>query len=131
MAVPIHCEPCGSWTTAESLASRFRSKDCVEAAAVRRHRRLSTGGMPSMTQSGVFSIFCKILGHSLWSLPGGNDMPDAMSTRQSLLVRLLDPRDQAAWTEFVEIYEPLIQRLARSRGLQRADADDLAQDVFR
>jgi RNA polymerase sigma factor (sigma-70 family) len=58
-------------------------------------------------------------------------MPDTTSTRQSLLVRLLDPRDQAAWVEFVEIYEPLIQRLARSRGLQGADADDLAQDVFR
>ena len=58
-------------------------------------------------------------------------MPDTTSTRQSLLTRLLDPRDQAAWAEFVEIYEPLIHRLARARGVQEADADDLAQDVFR
>ena len=31
----------------------------------------------------------------------------------------------------MEIYEPLIHRLARARGVQEADADDLAQDVFR
>lgn len=52
-------------------------------------------------------------------------------TRPSLLVRLKTPRDERAWAEFVELYEPLIQRLARARGLQGADADDLAQDVFR
>jgi RNA polymerase sigma-70 factor (ECF subfamily) len=33
--------------------------------------------------------------------------------------------------EFVEIYEPLITRLARRHGLQEADADDLTQDVLR
>ena len=53
------------------------------------------------------------------------------STRASLLVRLKPPRDERAWVEFVEIYEPLIHRLARARGVQEADADDLAQDVFR
>ena len=51
-------------------------------------------------------------------------------TRASLLVRLKSPRDERAWTEFVENYEPLIHRLARARGVQGADADDLAQDVF-
>lgn len=58
-------------------------------------------------------------------------MVDAPDTRRSLLVRLRDPRDERAWEEFVEIYEPLIHRLARGRGLQGADADDLAQEVFR
>ena len=58
-------------------------------------------------------------------------MTDAPSTRPSLLVRLRDPRDEPAWAEFVEIYEPLIHQLARRRGLQPADAADLAQDVFR
>jgi RNA polymerase sigma-70 factor (ECF subfamily) len=52
-------------------------------------------------------------------------------TRASLLVRLKAPRDERAWGEFVEIYEPLIQRLARAKGVQEADADDLAQEVFR
>jgi RNA polymerase sigma-70 factor (ECF subfamily) len=32
--------------------------------------------------------------------------------------------------EFVEIYEPLIYRLARRKGLQEADAADLAQEVL-
>ena len=32
--------------------------------------------------------------------------------------------------EFVEIYEPLVYRLARRSGLQQADADDLTQEVF-
>ena len=53
------------------------------------------------------------------------------TTRASLLIRLKAPRDERAWAEFVEIYEPLIHRLARARGVQGADADDLAQDVFR
>jgi RNA polymerase sigma-70 factor (ECF subfamily) len=52
-------------------------------------------------------------------------------TRASLLVRLKPPRSERAWVEFVEIYEPLIHRLARARGLQEADADDVAQEVFR
>ena len=52
-------------------------------------------------------------------------------TRYSLLLRIQDPRDQAAWAEFVAIYEPLVYRLARQKGLQDADARDLCQDVFR
>jgi RNA polymerase sigma-70 factor (ECF subfamily) len=58
-------------------------------------------------------------------------LTETPSTRPSLLVRLKDPRDERAWVEFLEIYEPLIYRLARRKGLQEADADDLAQDVFR
>ena len=41
-----------------------------------------------------------------------------------------EPQDAEAWFQFCEIYEPLILRIARSRGLQNADANDLAQDVF-
>ena len=51
-------------------------------------------------------------------------------TRKSLLVRLRDPRQDAAWAEFVAIYEPLIYRLARARGVQHADAQDMTQEVF-
>jgi RNA polymerase sigma-70 factor (ECF subfamily) len=57
-------------------------------------------------------------------------MDDDPATRASLLVRLRDPRDERAWSEFVAIYGPLIDRLARRKGLQEADAADLAQDVF-
>ncbi len=53
------------------------------------------------------------------------------TTRPSLVLRLRDLEDQAAWAEFVEIYEPLLYQLARRKGLQDADARDLCQDVFR
>jgi RNA polymerase sigma-70 factor (ECF subfamily) len=53
------------------------------------------------------------------------------ATRFSLLVRLRDPRDERAWSEFVEIYGPLVHQLARRRGLQDADAAEIVQDVFR
>lgn len=57
---------------------------------------------------------------------------DAMpTTRLSLLVRLRDPRDELAWTEFTAIYLPLVHRLARRRGLQDADVADLGQEIFR
>ncbi len=58
-------------------------------------------------------------------------MRDSPTTRPSLLARISDPRDERAWAEFLEIYTPLVRRLARHGGLQDADADDLAQDVFR
>ena len=51
-------------------------------------------------------------------------------TRASLLIRVRDPADQAAWYEFVEIYQPVILRMARQKGLQTADADDIAQQVL-
>ncbi len=54
-------------------------------------------------------------------------MPD---TRISLILRLPRSADAAAWREFVELYEPLILRFARRRGLQEADAQDLVQRVF-
>jgi RNA polymerase sigma factor (sigma-70 family) len=57
----------------------------------------------------------------------GDDDPE---TRHSLLVRIRDPQNELAWTEFAEIYEPLIYRLARRKGLQHADASDLTQDVL-
>jgi RNA polymerase sigma-70 factor (ECF subfamily) len=57
-------------------------------------------------------------------------MTDSLSTRASLLVRLRDPLDQAAWGEFVELYTPLVYGYARKQGLQDADAADLTQEVF-
>jgi RNA polymerase sigma-70 factor (ECF subfamily) len=58
-------------------------------------------------------------------------MDETPTTRASLIVRLRDAGDERAWAEFIEIYGPFIKRVARGRGLQDADADDLAQDVFR
>lgn len=58
-------------------------------------------------------------------------MEQTPATRPSLLVRLHVPRDEQALTEFCAIYAPLIERLARQRGLQDADAADLVQEVLR
>jgi RNA polymerase sigma factor (sigma-70 family) len=52
-------------------------------------------------------------------------------TRPSLLLRVRDAADAAAWEQFVEIYTPLIFGFCRSRGLQEADAADVAQEVMR
>ena len=57
-------------------------------------------------------------------------MAEIPSTRASLLVRLRDPRDGAAWREFVDLYGPLVYGYARKQGLQDADAADLTQDVL-
>jgi RNA polymerase sigma factor (sigma-70 family) len=58
-------------------------------------------------------------------------MDESPSTRRSLLIRLRNPGDERAWSEFTEIYGPLVYQLARRRGLQEADAQDLVQEVFR
>src|SRR2546423_9020301 len=57
-------------------------------------------------------------------------MANIPPTRASLLVRLRDPNDAAAWTEFVDLYAPLVYGYARKQGLQDADAADLSQEVL-
>src|SRR5262245_35438851 len=51
-------------------------------------------------------------------------------TRETLIRRLPNAADIEAWDAFVEIYEPLLFRLARGKGLQPADAEDLVQEVL-
>lgn len=58
-------------------------------------------------------------------------MADSPMTRVSLLVRIRDGGDADAWAEFVEIYAPLVYRLARRYGAQDADAADLTQEVLK
>ena len=58
-------------------------------------------------------------------------MPEAPPTRPSLLIRLRDHQDHAAWGQFVEVYAPLIYGYLRKRGLQDADAADLTQICLR
>ena len=57
-------------------------------------------------------------------------MPEIPETRESLLLRLHDPRDRDAWNRFMQLYRPVVYRLARGRGLQDADAQDLVQHVL-
>jgi RNA polymerase sigma-70 factor (ECF subfamily) len=57
-------------------------------------------------------------------------MHEAPKTRPSLLLRMRDRQDARAWGDFVEIYEPLVYRLARGSGFQDADARELTQEVL-
>src|SRR5262249_50985766 len=58
-------------------------------------------------------------------------MDDSPATRRSLIFELRDPADHAAWAEFMVLYDRLVYRLARRKGLQDADARDVTQEVFR
>jgi RNA polymerase sigma-70 factor (ECF subfamily) len=51
-------------------------------------------------------------------------------TSESLILRIRDPQDAHAWSQFMAIYQPVVYRLSRRRGLQHADAEDLCQQVF-
>ncbi len=57
-------------------------------------------------------------------------MTDSPQTRVSLILRLQSNNDAEAWQQFVEIYGPLVFRIAKSRGLQAADAHDVSQEVL-
>ena len=57
-------------------------------------------------------------------------MPESPVTRASLLLRIRDGQDHAAWNEFVDRYAGLIYGFARKRGLQDADARDLIQTTL-
>jgi RNA polymerase sigma-70 factor (ECF subfamily) len=52
------------------------------------------------------------------------------ATSPTLLERIRDPKDIAAWTQFEKRYGELIVRYARGRGLQHADAEDIRQVVM-
>jgi RNA polymerase sigma factor (sigma-70 family) len=56
---------------------------------------------------------------------------DPLKTSLTLLGRLRrDPKDQAAWSEFVARYGPRILQWCRGWGLQESDAQDVTQDVL-
>ncbi len=57
-------------------------------------------------------------------------MSTTPNTRASLIARLSSTEDIEAWQEFVQIYLPLLYRLARRKGLQHADAEELGQEVL-
>ena len=56
-----------------------------------------------------------------------SEFPD---TRSTLLARVQSPDNREAWEQFVLTYRPVIYRMARKRGMQDADAQDLAQAVL-
>ena len=57
-------------------------------------------------------------------------MSDFPETNHSLIARIKDLGDGTAWSEFLAIYRPVVMRMARRRGLQDADSNDVLQQVF-
>jgi RNA polymerase sigma factor (sigma-70 family) len=51
-------------------------------------------------------------------------------TRVSLLIRLRDAGDSAAWEEFQSVYGPMLYQYCCARGLSAADADDVRSDCY-
>src|SRR5687768_3864107 len=61
----------------------------------------------------------------------GRDLGRPMNERTSAtLLRRVGQRDDAAWSEFVELYTPLLFHWALKSNLQREDAAELVQEVF-
>ena len=57
-------------------------------------------------------------------------IPSHPETRASLILRLRNAEDVAAWDEFVGIYTPIISRVASRLGLQTSDIDNVSQEVL-
>lgn len=57
-------------------------------------------------------------------------MPDFPDTRLSLLHRLQNGQDDAAWSEFHEIYRPVLYRMVAAIGLPQSDHHDVVQEVW-
>jgi RNA polymerase sigma factor (sigma-70 family) len=55
----------------------------------------------------------------------------SLLTRPSLLFRVREWNDSASWEEFHRLYRRLVYGRARRAGLSHADAEDVAQDVFK
>ena len=59
-----------------------------------------------------------------------NPAPSLLATHPSLLSRVRNPSDVAAWRQFEALYRELLVRFCRRRGLQLADAEDVVQVVL-
>ena len=57
-------------------------------------------------------------------------MNTSPETRFSLIGQLSDPDNVEAWNEFAQLYQPMIFRIARRRGLQHADAAEVTQEAL-
>lgn len=57
-------------------------------------------------------------------------MTEFPETQGTLLVAIKSPQDRVAWEEFIQIYRPVIYRMARAWGMQDADAQDVTQNIL-
>lgn len=57
-------------------------------------------------------------------------MTEFPDTQSLLLANIQSLENREAWSAFVQIYRPVFYRMARRRGMQDADAQDLTQEVL-
>lgn len=57
-------------------------------------------------------------------------MANVPKTSETLIARVKDTANGEAWAEFLNVYRPVILRMARRRNLQDADAQDVCQKVL-
>lgn len=57
-------------------------------------------------------------------------MTEFPETNDKLLAAIKSPENLTAWEDFVVMYRPLIYRMARRRGMQDADAQDVTQVIL-
>lgn len=60
-----------------------------------------------------------------------DDSLSSLHTRPTLLFRLRNWSDESSWAEFYGLYYDFVFRFARRSGLKQADAEDVAQEVFK
>jgi RNA polymerase sigma factor (sigma-70 family) len=63
--------------------------------------------------------------------PPNEETASSLRTRPSLLRRVQSWEDGKSWEEFHQLYRKLVYGLARRSGLPHADAEDVAQEVFK
>jgi RNA polymerase sigma factor (sigma-70 family) len=54
----------------------------------------------------------------------------AWKTRESLLERIKDPKDEQSWSDFDQYYRPFIYNLARRMNINHHDAEEIVQTVL-
>ena len=63
-------------------------------------------------------------------IPLGRDPLQTPETRPSLIVRISDLRNEAAWDEFVRAYEPFLVQLVRRQRTPERDVADVTQQLL-
>ncbi|NQZ56191.1 MAG: RNA polymerase sigma factor [Lentisphaeraceae bacterium] len=57
-------------------------------------------------------------------------MHDSLATRSTLLNRVKDPNDEAAWEDFVDFYHGFIQMILNKMRIAQSEREDLTQEII-
>ena len=91
--------------------------------------------IPSLSAAEDFGVFriprkLRVRFPSQWGLNLPGIIMTTPKTRHSLIVRLQDADNEAAWQNFVVAYEPFLRRLAVRQGVPERHIPDVTQQVL-